>query len=87
MPDPTEHEPGEDLMVLERVVVAPALGVFRSVDTGTVVREGDPVGVVVGSGVEHPVLSRFDGYLMGVLAHEGERVREGEPVAWLRLAG
>jgi len=24
--------------------------------------------------------------LMGLLAHAGERVREGQPVAWLRLA-
>ena len=87
MPDATEHDPGEDLLVLERVVVAPALGVFRPVDTGAVVQAGDPVGVVVGSGVEHPVVSRFTGSLMGVLAHEGERVREGEPVAWLRIAG
>ena len=26
------------------------------------------------------------GKLMGLLAHAGERVREGQPVAWLRSA-
>ena len=30
--------------------------------------------------------SAFRGFLMGMLAVEGERVREGQPVAWLRAA-
>ena len=28
--------------------------------------------------------SRFTGFLMGMLVHSGERVREGQPIAWLR---
>ncbi|HEX2849102.1 MAG TPA: biotin/lipoyl-containing protein [Acidimicrobiales bacterium] len=83
--------PGEDLMVLERVIVAPALGVFRPYPPETVTSEGEVVaagqvvGVVEGSGTSTPVRSAFTGFLMGLLAHEGERVREGEPVAWLRV--
>jgi biotin carboxyl carrier protein len=84
-------DPGEDLLVLERVVVAPTLGVFRplhleSHGTGTLVRVGDVVGTIVRTDAEHPIRSRFTGVLMGILAHDGERVREGAPVAWLRLA-
>jgi biotin carboxyl carrier protein len=42
------------------------------------------VGVVHSSGEEVPVCSAFSGFFMGLLAHPGERVREGQPVAWLR---
>ncbi len=91
MADTIVLAPGEDLTVLERVIVAPAVGVFRPCppDTvtseGEIVAEGQVVGVVEGSGTATPVRSAFAGFLMGMLAHEGERVREGEPVAWLRV--
>jgi biotin carboxyl carrier protein len=89
--DATVLDPGEDLTVLERVVVAPTLGVFRPLPLeaggpGTLVRAGDAVGIVVRTDAELPIRSRFTGVLMGILAHDGERVREGAPVAWLRLA-
>jgi hypothetical protein len=32
------------------------------------------------------VRSPFRGTLMGMLAHPGERLRAGQPVAWLRVA-
>lgn len=85
---------GETLAVPERVIVAPAPGTFRPVDpvdvasegTGTdaVVEAEQVIGFVEGKGHSTPVRSPFGGRLMGLLAHAGERVREGQPVAWLR---
>ncbi|MGQ0824358.1 MAG: biotin/lipoyl-containing protein [Actinomycetota bacterium] len=74
--------------MLERVIVAPAVGVFRpnAVETGTVVREGDEIGMVEGLGTSRTVHSPFGGIVMGVLAHDGERLRKGQRVAWLRVA-
>lgn len=82
---------GESLDVLERLVVSPALGVFRPrpprivTTEGELVAAGQHLGVVECSGVEVAVVSRFAGFLMGMLAYPGERVREGQPVAWLRV--
>lgn len=81
---------GEHLLVPERVIVAPSLGVFRPSAPATVTSEGEvvAVGQVIGhvssSGEATPVRSPFAGFLMGMLARPGERVREGQPVAWLR---
>ena len=81
---------GEALSVLERVVVAPAVGVFRPRPPETVTTEGEIVeagqvlGVVEASGDELSVRSPFTGWLMGMLAVDGERVREGQPICWLR---
>lgn len=82
---------GEELRVLERLIVAPAVGVFEPVDAdavteGDAVNEGDAVGHVVVSGERIAVRSRFTGALIGMLAVHGERVREGQPIAWLRTA-
>jgi biotin carboxyl carrier protein len=82
---------GEGLMVPERVIVAPSVGVFRSlfghdVVGGQSVDAGEAIGVIEGPGVTTPVRSPFRGVLAGFLAHDGERLREGEPVAWLRVA-
>ncbi len=78
---------GERLMVPERVIVAPAPGRFRPVDDGDEVVTSDQViGFVEGIGHSTPVRSPFSGMLMGLMAHAGERVREGQPVAWIRLA-
>ena len=80
---------GETLAVPERVIVAPAPGTFRPVEPGDVlpevhVAEEQVIGFVEGKGHSTPVRSPFGGRLMGHLAHAGERVREGQPVAWLR---
>jgi biotin carboxyl carrier protein len=85
-PQPQHH--GETLTVSERVVIAPAVGVFRPAlhDTGGVLREGDEIGVIEALGTLHPVCTPFDGTFMGMLAHPGERMRAGQPVAWLRVA-
>jgi biotin carboxyl carrier protein len=83
---------GETLAVPERVIVAPAQGTFRPVEAAaeaaseaSVVAE-QVIGFVEGKGHSTPVRSPFGGKLMGLLAHAGERVREGQPVAWLRCA-
>jgi multidrug efflux pump subunit AcrA (membrane-fusion protein) len=85
----TNH--GEALAVPERVIVAPAPGTFRPVESAAVaevdtVVEEQVIGFVEGKGHSTPVRSPFGGRLMGLLAHAGERVREGQPVAWLRSA-
>ena len=86
----TPSLPGETLDVLERVVLAPATGTFaprppETVTTeGEIVRRGQVIASVLSSSGEVPVTSGFTGFFMGLLAHDGERVREGEPVAWLR---
>jgi len=82
---------GEVLAVPERVIVAPAPGTFRPAEPLGDVGEGpvaaeQVIGFVEGKGHSTPVRSPFGGLLMGLLAHAGERVREGQPVAWLRLA-
>ena len=87
---------GEVLAVPERVIVAPAVGVFRQLgDTDvdlteagaiTLITAGQAIRVVEGPGSSTPVRSPFGGFLVGMLARRGERVREGQPVAWLRLA-
>ena len=81
---------GERLGVPERVIVAPASGRFRPLaedepPAGELDKE-QVIGFVDGVGHSTPVRSPFRGFLMGLLAHAGERVREGQPVAWLRTA-
>lgn len=81
---------GERLTAPERLIVSPSLGTFRPLPPETVTAEGEiveagqVVGVVEASGEAVPVTSPFRGFLMGMLAHSGERVREGQPIAWLR---
>lgn len=78
---------GEDLSVPERVVVAPEAGRFRPLEIeGKDHSAGDPIGFLDLPGGTKPVASPFGGRLMGLLAHAGERVREGQPLAWLRVA-
>lgn len=85
---------GERLLVPERVILAPASGRFQpappddvgDIDAGADITEEQVIGFVEVHGQATPVRSPFRGMLMGMLAHAGERVREGQPVAWLRLA-
>lgn len=85
-----EH-PGESIDVLERVIVAPENGTFEPLAARTVTAEGEiveagqVVGTLVSPGRRTEVRSPFTGFLMGLLAHHGERVRPGQPVAWLRV--
>ncbi len=74
---------GEGLFISERLVVAPAAGVFRprpEVTAGARLAPGDLIGLVNGEEVRSP----FPGELKGVLAVDGERVVTSQPLAWLR---
>jgi hypothetical protein len=80
---------GEGLLVPERMIISPSVGVFRPLDDledGTEVDVGQTVGHLDGPGTSTPVRSPFTGRLVGMLVHRGERLREGQPVAWLRVA-
>lgn len=81
----------EDLHVPERLIAAPAAGVFNLLPPDTVTSEGEIVqaGQVMGS-IERnagtvTVVSPHTGFLMGLLALPGERVRDGQPLAWVRV--
>ena len=86
---------GEVLHVRERIVLAPATGRFIAVpsdevdphETGSLVLAGSPLAAVYSSGETQPVTTPFTGVIAGRLAHDGERVREGQPLFWLRAAG
>jgi [acyl-carrier-protein] S-malonyltransferase len=73
---------GERLYVSERMVISPAAGVFNPADPSPAktVEVGTVIGEVSGAEVRSP----FAGTLMGMLAHPGERLQAGQPVAWLR---
>ncbi len=81
---------GERPVVPERVIIAPTSGRFHPVAEGAAdgadITEEQVIGYVEGHGQSVPVCSPFRGLLMGLMAHAGERVREGQPVAWMRLA-
>lgn len=91
-----EAHDGERLSGTDRVVVAPAAGVFQPDPTlagvpgpgsladatpnAPAVGVGDMVGTVGSADVRTP----FGGSVIGFLVHPGERVAGGQPVAWLR---
>jgi hypothetical protein len=82
------HE-GDDVHLHARMIVAPVAGVFQPASPGTVTTEGEilvegqVIGLIEGSGRQDDVVSAFTGFFMGLLAEPGERVRPGQPVAWL----
>ncbi|MCE2524888.1 MAG: ACP S-malonyltransferase [Acidimicrobiia bacterium] len=74
---------GESLYAYERLVVAPAAGVFtpaRPDCKGSRIATGAVLGEVNGE----PVRSPFNGVVMDYLAVDGERVTINQPIAWLR---
>lgn len=85
---------GEVLHIRERIVLAPATGRFVALPDdefdparpGSIVLAGSSMGAVLSSGESQTITVPFTGVLAGLLAHDGERVREGQPVAWLRTA-
>ena len=84
-------DPGETLVVEERLVVAPCSGRFCPATAkghtaeGEYVVEGEVVGSVLSSnGQEVPVRSSFAGWNMGYMLPHGAPVRDSEPVLWLR---
>lgn len=81
----------EDIHILERIVAAPASGVFTLLppdvvtSEGEIVQEGQALGAIQRNAGEVAVVSAHTGFLMGLLAMPGERVRDGQPLAWLRV--
>ena len=81
----------EDLHVPERLIPAPAAGVFRAAAPDVVTAEGEIVyagqqmGTIEVTGGAVPVTSPHTGFLMGLLALPGERVRADQPLAWVRI--
>jgi [acyl-carrier-protein] S-malonyltransferase len=80
-----EGHQGERLYVSERLIISPCAGIFdlpagTTGPAGPSVEIGDLLGLVSGTEVRSP----FAGELMGVIAHPGERVQPGQPIAWLR---
>jgi biotin carboxyl carrier protein len=80
----------DEVHVPERLIVAPAGGVFRLMPPevvtaeGEVVEAGQAIGAVELPSDEVAVVSPHTGFLMGLLALPGERVRKLQPVAWVR---
>jgi hypothetical protein len=76
--------------VAEKLILAPSRGVVTVLDPkvvtaeGEIVEVGQAVAIITNSGDEIAAVSRFNGFLMGMLVHTGERVRPGQPIAWLR---
>jgi [acyl-carrier-protein] S-malonyltransferase len=101
-PEAPLHE-GEHLYMSERVVVSPAGGIFApehtlaAPGTGLLPGTGGPaaddplsrvgVGDLVGRVGVTEVRTPFAGEVVRWLAADGERVQEGQPLLWLRVAG
>ena len=79
---------GESLSVSERIVVSPTHGVFWPLENpiveGMAISAGALLGRVAQTGGTTTVESPFAGVLVGYLVWPGERVRPGQPVAWMR---
>jgi [acyl-carrier-protein] S-malonyltransferase len=85
-PAPGVFEPDVQLAALETTALAEANaapGSGEGKEPGSIVAVGDRVGTVGLTDVRTP----FDGILVRWLAVRGERVVEGQPVAWIRSPG
>ena len=80
---------GDDTQIDVRLVVAHIAGVFQPAPVGEITTEGELVsaggviGHIAGPGRNDPVISFCTGFLVRLLAEPGERVRPGQPLAWL----
>lgn len=79
---PEEH--AEHLDVCERVVISPCAGWFEPTTAVVAVGARIEVGAMIGRVSRREVRSPFAGRFMAMLALPGERIRPGQPVAWLR---
>jgi [acyl-carrier-protein] S-malonyltransferase len=100
-PERAETHIGEHLYMSERVVVSPGGGIFFPEQTlsapgagllpGTIAAgqatSGISVGDLVGRVGAIEVRTPFGGEVVRWLATAGERVQEGQPLLWLRVAG
>ncbi len=80
---------GDDTQIDVRLVVAHIAGVFQPAPVGEITTEGElisaggVIGHIAGPGRNDPVISFCTGFLVRPLAEPGERVRPGQPLAWL----
>ena len=87
---PTTVTVPEFSIVPERLVVAPCSGRFTPLPTeiyttdGEWVEPGQQIGRVDAGRETVEVRSPFRGWMMGMLALPGQRVREGEALFWVR---
>lgn len=71
----------------ERIIVAPAAGVYEPLELDGRIEAGDVIGHITAAGHEVvPVRSPFAGRLVEVVAWAGERVILRQRIAWLRVA-
>jgi [acyl-carrier-protein] S-malonyltransferase len=72
-----------------RLVIAPSSGIFEAIDLreGAILDDGAMLGTVRSSRAEHPVASPAGGVLVEWLAHDGDPVALGQPLARLGSAG
>jgi biotin carboxyl carrier protein len=83
--------PASDVATMrERVVVAPCAGRFVPLPVedftceGEWVEPGQALAEIVTNGSRTTVRSSFRGWVMGMLALEGQPVRRGEALFWVR---
>lgn len=74
---------GELLYVSERVVISPSAGIFEPSDGPLEVGRQIEVGHLLGTVSDTDIRSGFAGVFQGYIAHPGERVQAGQPIAWL----
>ncbi|HEX2575871.1 MAG TPA: hypothetical protein VHK88_05940 [Aquihabitans sp.] len=80
---------GDDTHIDVRLVIAPIAGTFQPAPVGEITTEGElvalggVVGCIHGPGRVEDVTSFCAGFLVRLLAEPGERVRPGQPLAWL----
>jgi biotin carboxyl carrier protein len=90
--NPETEVRADQVDMVERLIIAPAAGVFFpaftdvSAENPGMVAIGDEIGMLVQAGEKHLVTSPFTGSLLGMLAQPGERVRQHQPLAWLTLS-
>ncbi|HET8621733.1 MAG TPA: biotin/lipoyl-containing protein [Acidimicrobiales bacterium] len=83
----------EEVHVPERLIASPTAGVFRAAPPevvtaeGEIVHAGQVMGAIEVTGGSVEVTSAHTGFLMGLLALPGERVRADQPLAWVRVVG
>lgn len=81
----------EDPRLAERVITAPEAGVFQLrppevvTSEGEILHAGQIIGTVDRNTGPTEVVCPHTGFLMGLLALPGERVRAHQPLAWVRV--
>ncbi|HEX2058036.1 MAG TPA: hypothetical protein VHI71_06665 [Actinomycetota bacterium] len=80
----------ERIGIHERLVVAPCAGRFVPLPPETFTSEGEwvevgqPLAHVTTNTAPQPVVSRFRGWVMGMLAVPGQPVAQGDALFWIR---